>query len=155
MKGPSPKENSIERLDFVNPNKPGLRWPQREQVSVDSFKGDSVTPWPQAAASAVSQWGYPPCTLGHRITSGEGTGGRVRCASAAGFDHHRSGGGEEHSRGRRAGESPREGAAAPGFIAFFSHVNAVVIEISSSPRQALVTHSWTENGALRPQSETI
>lgn len=75
-------------------------------------------------------WGYPQR--------------RHRGKSGVHLSHRRSGG-EEQGRGRRTEESPREGASALGFIAlqllsFFSHyANMVVIEISSSPRQALLT----------------
>jgi len=78
------------------------------------------------------------------MTSREGTGRRAGCTLAAVFGHHRNGGGGEQGRGRRAGENPREGAAAPGFTAlhllslFCHYANAAVIETSSSPGQALL-----------------
>lgn len=146
-KGPSPEENALEELDFVNPSKPGLRWAPREQISANSFKGASVAPQPRAAASAVSQWGYPHACGEHSVTSREDTRGRAGCTSAAGFGHHRSSDGEEQGMSRKTGESPREGAAAPGLI-------TLVCFAPPQPFLSLCECSRDRN-LLQPQAGTV
>lgn len=126
----------LEELAFVNPNKAVLRRAQREQVSVDSFRGALVTPRSRAAASAAAQ----------RCAQHTGTRGYLRRrhlgksggTSAAGFGHHRRGGGEEQGRGRRTEESPRVYYFAPPQPFFVLTQNVVVIKTSPSPRQALL-----------------